>query len=191
MSEEERSSKRARREGVHIASSTETCEIQFSSELAAHSKKYRLFEVPKSFYEELKAGSSRIVGDDNSDAVICSISKTYSIKKVETSNSVYLAKSSDSKIYNLESLHHEYYEVAVVSPKLEKLEQWLRMSLYTGAKQESAFVKAKLVTFDTLKETIQASDIELLEALKAIGTIEVDGELLTSISFPCRIDDRR
>lgn len=111
MLAEERSNKRPRREGIDIVSSTDICQIQFSPQLLSQSKKYRLFEVPKSFYQELQAGSSRIVGDDKTDAVICSISKTYSIKKVETSNSVYLTKSSASSTYVLESLHHEYYEV--------------------------------------------------------------------------------
>lgn len=77
--------------------------------------------------------------------------------------------------------------MSVISPKLEKLEQWLRMSLYTGQREENAFVKAKLVTFETLKESIQASEIELLEALKAIGTIEVDGEFLECIVSSVRI----
>ncbi|CAE7737092.1 unnamed protein product, partial [Symbiodinium microadriaticum] len=64
--------------------------------------------------------------------------------------------------------------VAAMPPKVEKLEQWLRLSAYSGLQEESAFVKAKLVTFQGLQENIQASDKELREALKSIGTIEID-----------------
>ena len=55
------------------------------------------------------------------------------------------------------------------------------MSMYSGRGEESVFVKSKLVTYDMLKETIQASDNELRDALKAMGTIEVNGEYLINL----------
>lgn len=63
-------------------------------------------------------------------------------------------------------------------PKLDKLEQWLRLSMYSGGAGENGFVRANLVTFETLRENIQASDDELRNALETIGTIEVDGSTL-------------
>ena len=66
------------------------------------------------------------------------------------------------------------------------------MSMYSGRGEESVFVKSKLVTYDMLKETIQASDNELRDALKAMCTIEVDGEYLINVCFPvylCQTQD--
>lgn len=112
---DERSSKKARVDASIISSFVGTCQIQIASAICQNSKKYRVFEVPKSFSKEVLLGSSRIVGDETGHAAICSVSKTYNIKKVETSNSVYLVKPSESDVFRLESLHHEYYEVYITS----------------------------------------------------------------------------
>jgi hypothetical protein len=72
---------------------------------------YKLFEVPKSF--SIESGEKlRLIGDDTNHAVLCTESKTYAIKKVETSNSVFLVAPSDDKKFTIESLHQTYYEVS-------------------------------------------------------------------------------
>jgi hypothetical protein len=78
--------------------------------------KYRIFEVSQSFLNEMTTHGCRLVGDERSDAVLCTSSKTYAIKKVETSNSIYLVPpSSQMRIYSTTTIgtapYREYYEV--------------------------------------------------------------------------------
>ena len=74
------------------------------------SSSLRLFEVPSNF-DISSANELRIIGDDTNHAVLCTDSNTFTIKKVETSNSVFLVAPSDDKRFSIESLHHDYYEV--------------------------------------------------------------------------------
>jgi hypothetical protein len=91
----------------------DSVEIRFESK--SSEKKYRFFEVSQSLLLEMGQGC-RIVGDDSSEAVLCTSSATYSIKKVETSNSIYLVPpSSQPHIYWLTPPHREYYEVHIAS----------------------------------------------------------------------------
>lgn len=86
-------------------------EIRFEAQSVG--KKYRFFEVSQSLLSEINEAGCRIVGDNSSDAVLCTSSKTYSIKKVETSNSIYLVPpSSQPHVYWLTPPHREYYEVS-------------------------------------------------------------------------------
>lgn len=60
--------------------------IKFSS--AFQQRKLRLIEVPTEVLTNVQAGESlSIIGEDTTEVVLCSKDKTYSIKKVETSNS--------------------------------------------------------------------------------------------------------
>jgi hypothetical protein len=87
----------------------EPVEVRFAANVSE--KKYRFFEVSQSLLLEMNQGC-RIVGDNTSEAVLCTSSKTYSIKKVETSNSIYLVPPSlQSQIYWLTQPYREYYEV--------------------------------------------------------------------------------
>jgi sister chromatid cohesion protein DCC1 len=93
-------------------------EIRFASE--APQTRYRIFEVSQSFLSEMTTEGCRLVGDERSDAVLCTSSKTYSIKKVETSNSIYLVPpSSQSRVYSTTTIgtspYREYYEVLLAS----------------------------------------------------------------------------
>ncbi len=59
-------------------------------------------------------GDLRIIGDESSDAVFCTMNKTYSIKKVETSNAVCLVPpidKSDDPVFFIEVIKQDYYEV--------------------------------------------------------------------------------
>lgn len=88
----------------------ENCSQIFFPTSGGLKSSYKLFEVPKNFNiapnEQL-----RLIGDETNHAVLCTDSKTYAIKKVETSNSVFLVAPSDNKRFNIESLHQDYYEV--------------------------------------------------------------------------------
>lgn len=82
---------------------------------------YKLFEVPKSF-TQAPLEQIRIIGDENdssSNAVLCTGDKTFAVKKVETSNSVFLVApgGQEGNRFDIESLHHDYYEVRVEQMK--------------------------------------------------------------------------
>jgi hypothetical protein len=109
----ESSPKRSRHnEQYQITQVQGVSELTFSNTLVEQSKSLIIFEIPKKMVEELSTGRCRIVGDEVNDAVLCTFNRTYLIKKVETSNSVYLVPPSDrTNRFELSSLHHEYYEV--------------------------------------------------------------------------------
>jgi hypothetical protein len=87
-------------------------EIVFSANYG--NRDLRLFECPKEVIEDFKQnGVMRIVGEQQGDAVLCSSSRTYAIKKVETSNSVYLVPPSQSENFVIESKHFFFYEVLI------------------------------------------------------------------------------
>jgi hypothetical protein len=87
-------------------------EIVFSANYG--NRDLRLFECPKEVIEDFKQnGVMRIVGEQQGDAVLCSSSRTYVIKKVETSNSVYLVPPSQSENFVIESKHFFFYEVLI------------------------------------------------------------------------------
>lgn len=74
-------------------------------------KKYRFFEVSQQLLADMASGC-RLVGDETVDVVLCTSSKTYSIKRVETSNSMYLVPpSSNPEAFSVAKSYHEYYEV--------------------------------------------------------------------------------
>ena len=79
-----------------------------------NSKRYKLFEVSKSLLNEMKR-DCYLIGEENNEVVLCSHSRTYSIKKVETSNSIYLVPPSHQfNQFSVTSCHHEYYEVTFI-----------------------------------------------------------------------------
>jgi hypothetical protein len=68
-------------------------------------------------------GDLRIIGDENSDAVFCTLNKTYSIKKVETSNAVCLVPpipQGDGPVFFIEAIKQYYYEVDALESCLDK-----------------------------------------------------------------------
>ena len=91
----------------------EDCSSVFFPFTGGMQSSYKLFEVPKNFSispnEEL-----RFIGDDTNHAVFCTDSKTYAIKKVETSNSVFLVAPSEDQHFTIKSLHQDYYEVCLM-----------------------------------------------------------------------------
>mmetsp|Transcript_26260 Transcript_26260/g.38928 ORF Transcript_26260/g.38928 Transcript_26260/m.38928 type:complete len:403 (+) Transcript_26260:57-1265(+) len=164
-------------ECVNITDTKAVCEIKFSNGYRERGKDFKLFEVPKEFAEEFNGSSCRVVGDDTNDAVLCSSRKTYAIKQVETSNSVFLVPPSATNSFEVHSLHGLYYEVVPTPPRLEKLEQWLKSTAYTGKSvdEESTYVKSNLVKMSDIRNRIQASDAELDDALRSMGASEIDG----------------
>jgi hypothetical protein len=92
----------------------EDCSEVFFTDMGVIKTSYKLFEVPKTF-AITPNDQLRLIGSDTNHAVLCTDSKTYAIKKVETSNSVFLVSPSEDKRFKIESLHHDYYEVILLA----------------------------------------------------------------------------
>lgn len=139
-------------------------------------------------------------GQPNEDAVLCTQSKTYSIKFVGNSNSVFLIPPVDQS-----ALHeHPQYsdekdddqrvvasvikvapgnmELVEVAPRLDKLKLLLLenpfISEEVSEKEELEGMeeqKTNLFKWNDLIDRVQASDDELRSGLRALSAVEIDG----------------
>ena len=139
-------------------------------------------------------------GQPDEDAVLCTGSKTYSIKFVGNSNSVFLIPSSDQTEFCENSLDCKRkdddqqgvasvikvapgnMELVEVAPRLDKLKLLLSENPYTfqeDLEMEDLEVVEKgntgLYKWDDLVEKVQASDEELRSELQALSAVEIGG----------------
>jgi Sister chromatid cohesion protein Dcc1 len=114
-----------------------------------------------------------------SDAVLTSNDKTFSIKKVETSNAVYILNPSSSDVYTIQSASQDYYELKSISPRIEKICEMLKLSLFDGTDTgtENQVDASCLLSYDDLRNEIQASDSEFSDILFSLGVVELSGKM--------------
>jgi hypothetical protein len=91
-----------------------TTTLSFCSNFPVHS--YQLFELPKELVEVVtKGGDLHIKGSKPGvcDAILCTSDQTFSIKKVETSNDVFIVPPSAQNNFSIEGKAiHQFYEVS-------------------------------------------------------------------------------
>ena len=125
----------------------------------------RLVEIPAEFVDTVATGEHlKIVGDDNkNDSVLCSNNKTYSIRKVETSNQIYLVKPSSTCDFGIEGGIKEYYEIKPIIGKISRIKELLTGydHIYDGPESEASKDTTVLLTHSELVQNIQASDHEI------------------------------
>lgn len=139
-------------------------------------------------------------GEPNEDAVLCTQSKTYAIKFVGNSNSVFLIPPvGQSKMHGHKQCSDEKddnqrvvasvikvapgnMELVEVAPRLDKLKMLLLENPYPSEKfSEKELLegmeeeKTSLFQWSDLKERVQASDDELKSGLQALSAVEIDG----------------
>ncbi|EOY17536.1 hypothetical protein QUC31_006865 [Theobroma cacao] len=139
-------------------------------------------------------------GQPDEDAVFCTKSKTYSVKLVGTSNSVFLVPHADYSTFceNSQDCDGEDYkqqvgasvikvasgnmELVEVAPRLDKLKSIISENLYSSDEalvmEDLEFMERsmrRLYTWDDLTNMVQASDDELRSGLKALSALEIDG----------------
>ncbi|XP_034242645.1 sister chromatid cohesion protein DCC1 isoform X2 [Thrips palmi] len=122
-------------------------------------------------------------GDKNESAVMCTKNRTFDVKVAEISNALALVpeilwggdtKSNSSHEERTLSnkcvakIFYEYLEVRPCGPRLQKLRSLLDKGQYSGPEYESEVQDSgvKLYTLHDLLHCIQASEEELLTALK-------------------------
>ena len=137
-------------------------------------------------------------GQPDEDAVLCTSSKTYFIKYVGTSNSVFLVPPNQSEYNqppceNDSTNHHDKKDAAFVikvvpgnmelvevAPRLDKLKALLSECPYMYDELEVENLEGndesrRLYNWNDLANNIQASDDEIRSGLKALSAVEING----------------
>jgi hypothetical protein len=136
----------------------------------------RLFEVPDSFVKFViqNEGNPILLGmPDQRETALCTNSSTYSLKKVETSNHVFVLQRE-----NLLAACPYYYELSPITPSLTTAAKVsLKKTEFKGTKEEidSPPTPEDLITKIELQAMIRASSVEMEELIKAAGVIELGG----------------
>ncbi len=81
-------------------------------------------------------------------------------------------------ILQIIGVFHTYFEVKLCKPKFRKLRALLQGSAYCGSELESELNESGIKMYSTkdLLNVVQASEVELLNALKDIEATEIEGK---------------
>ncbi|XP_040993381.1 sister chromatid cohesion protein DCC1 isoform X2 [Juglans microcarpa x Juglans regia] len=159
-----------------------------------------LLELDEKLLPEVLQQRITLRGQPDEDAVLCTRSKTYAVKFVGTSNSVFLIPPSDQSEFcenSLDCIGKDYdqqvvasviksapgnMELVEVAPRLDKLKLLLSVNPYRFGEdiemedlEETEKSYTGLYKWDDLVEQVQASDEELRSALKALSAVEIGG----------------
>ncbi|VVC28265.1 Sister chromatid cohesion protein Dcc1 [Cinara cedri] len=160
---------------------------------------YKLLELDEHILSDLKCGSTVVFkGDRKESAVLCTETKTYDVKEAETSNSILLLpeltfpdeESSNTELSSRKvvGIFHTYYEVKSCKPRLKKLRNLLEKCSYKGSELEHTVLETnEMFTFEHLSAIIQASDVQLKNALLDMGAFQINGYWrVLDFEYECR-----
>ncbi|CAK9178980.1 unnamed protein product [Ilex paraguariensis] len=159
-----------------------------------------LLELDEKLIPDILHERVTLRGQPDEDAVLCTQLKTYAVKFVGTSNSVFLIPPSDQSVSHEKPLDcdekdHDKMVIASVikvapgsmelievAPRLDKLKLLLSENPY-GADEVIEVedlegmekINTGLYRWDDLIERVQASDEELRSGLRALSAVEIDG----------------
>ncbi|CAF0880358.1 unnamed protein product [Didymodactylos carnosus] len=148
----------------------------------------RLLEANNQILNELDTAKRLILrGTADDFAVLCTTDGTFELKSAETSNTILLAnqikenKNEDENKENgcvnlqVNSIVHSKFELIRCVPKLRRIRTLLEKNPYCGQFDDDENVTK--ITFDDLKNEIQASDKDITNYLKKLNVVTVDGSL--------------
>eukprot|EP01041_Mallomonas_annulata_P001712 gene1712-3314_t len=167
--------KNLKRNRENLSDGKGTCKIIFSETFG--DKDIKLFEVPDEVLTTICNGESvDIIGEGVEGAVLCTGSATYSIKKVETSNYVFLVPASDSSNFTMDSHCNDYYELSLTYPRIHQLKELLQPTIYRGKQydEENPPIQDHLFKKSAFFEKVQASGQEINSALTSIHAVEIN-----------------
>ncbi|KZV52344.1 hypothetical protein F511_32162 [Dorcoceras hygrometricum] len=133
-------------------------------------------------------------GQPDEDAVLCTDTKTYAIKFVGTSNSVFLIppsdklmqvcndKGDDNVVASVIKVSPGSMELVEIAPKLDRLRTLLSQNPYSfdeasemDTVDEAETPKIGLYRWNDLTDMLQGSDVELRLGLQSLLAVEIDG----------------
>ena len=144
---------------------------------------YKLFELTPELEAALTSGQSVCFkGAPDEDVVLCTDAKTFSVRRVESSNTTLVApvaaaggeNTPQNGTLSVVSSFGSTYELVEVAPRLEAARQMLLERPYAGASHEASGT-AGLHGWDELRERSQASDAELRGFLRELDACEIGG----------------
>ncbi|KAG8864458.1 hypothetical protein FRB96_004961 [Tulasnella sp. 330] len=178
-----------------MSTSDKSITVRFPSNSSAG--QYKLIELPPELNKVIEAKDEEalskvsIRGRTTDDAVLCTDTRTYSLRSVQMSNSyLILTGSNDAEDDHgkliLRDQVNEIIELVPVVPKLDRLTTLLRDNGYkldaeAGDEDEDMEderpKKRQRFTYDQVRGLIQASDAELDRGLREKHILSVDGNL--------------
>lgn len=169
--------------------STSDIQLNFSQNSLQEAGSYKLLELPsdlcnlvESSLDNATSLSFSIKGQENEEAVLCTQDRTYTVRSVVLSNTILIVKSSDpgGNSVDIRDQVNNILELAPCVPKLQKLDLLLKGKIYdenlAGMEIDSETTGTGL-TYEQAKLDIQASDKELVRALKDRRILVINGEL--------------
>ncbi|KAI9486736.1 MAG: sister chromatid cohesion protein Dcc1 [Benjaminiella poitrasii] len=140
---------------------------------------YSLIELDtKELQDAFELGNDIIIkGLADDEAILCTESKTFIIRQVNTSNSLLLV--SHDQVVNQYTVCDDLSNTIELKPclaRLNRIDELLSESLYSGSKTENEIIKTKtLYSYHDLLSIVQASENELLEGLEKRGAFQYEG----------------
>jgi len=142
----------------------------------------RLLELTPDLLQTLKEEKTFVLrGDVEEDTVLCTSSKSYTLRETTTSNSLLLLpglhydkSESEMSTASVSGIKWEYYELKLCRAKLDKMRALLTRAAYRGAEEEEVLEESRMSLSDLLEE-IQASEEEIRRGLDEMGAIELNG----------------
>lgn len=165
--------------------------IKYGRLFGAH-QDLSLLEVDDGILTEIMQNGVTIRGSRDEEAVLCTSSKTYAIKFVATSNSVFLIPPQNLVLQDEEDHRHPqtegdkpsagafklapgHMELIQIAPRLEKLKSLLSERPYKEDEIGAEMEMRGLYRWEDLLENIQASEEELRVGLKGLAAVEIEG----------------
>ncbi|CEI92736.1 hypothetical protein RMCBS344292_06989 [Rhizopus microsporus] len=126
--------------------------------------------------EAFESGNSVVIkGLEEDDAVLCTESKTFAIRQINTSNSLLLVNQANDKLFVKDNLSNTI-ELQPCLAKLGRIDELLSKTCYEGETKEAEIVRSgSLYTLEDLTSIVQASPVELRRGLEERGVFEYNG----------------
>ncbi|OBZ81941.1 Sister chromatid cohesion protein DCC1 [Choanephora cucurbitarum] len=138
---------------------------------------YSLIELSSSeLVEAFESGDEIVIkGLPEDEAVLCTNRKTYSVRQVNTSNSMLIVTDDQLDI----TIHDDLSNTIELIPCLartSRIDDLLAESSYSGSRNDAHIKSTKtLYTYQDLLSLVQASEGELIDALRMRGAFEHEG----------------
>lgn len=134
-----------------------------------------LFEMNATLEKYVSSGNTFQIKGSDHDAVLCTDSSTYSIKRVETSNDIYCVAPSCTSTFDVLFKCKDFFELTLIRGRVSKLLDCLKDTKYSGKSFEGGIDRSKLMTREQIENIIEASEKEISSCLLEFNVIEMNG----------------